>query len=204
MAQSVHLIGLMSGSSLDGLDIAWVEFSGAAPNLSWKLHAGSTVPLTSELKSTFQNVNVLSGLHLAELDAHFCKWMGGEVLSFIKKQGCNIDYVASHGHTLYHQPSNRYTVQLGNGGYLAAKTGIDTISDFRTTDVASGGQGAPFAPIADLHLFSKYPVSMNLGVLQISRAYQEIRPLPTMCVLVIKYSIIWQAHWALLMMKMVN
>lgn len=153
----------MSGSSLDGLDMAWVEFSGDLSHMEWHLHAGQTIALPPKIKERFRDVKSLTAHDLAFLDMEFCKWMSDCISQFIKRHSCPIDYVASHGHTLFHHPDHGYTVQLGNGGYIAGRTGVDTIADFRTTDVACGGQGAPFAPIADKHLFTSYTYLLNLG-----------------------------------------
>lgn len=164
----------MSGSSLDGLDMAWVEFSGNLTNIQWHLHAGKTIDLPPKIKQRFQDVHALSGQDLAFLDQEFCTWLANHVLQFKEDYRCPIDYLASHGHTLYHNPRHGYTYQLGNGGYIAGKTGVDTIADFRTTDIACNGQGAPFAPIADKHLFAAYNYLLNLGgIANITSTHEE-------------------------------
>lgn len=153
----------MSGSSLDGIDMAWVEFSGDLSQLSWKLHAGETISLPLDISTAFTDPTNLTATQMAALDSRYCKWTSEALKGFIQAHSCDIQYIASHGHTLFHNPHAGYTVQLGNGGYLAGHLGIDVISDFRTTDVACGGQGAPFAPIADRYLFEEYNYLLNLG-----------------------------------------
>lgn len=153
----------MSGSSLDGLDIALVTFNGKHPDIDWELKCANTISLPEELKASFEHIHQTSAKKLVQLEAQFCEWISQSVLEFVEANNLKVDYIASHGHTLFHEPQNKLTYQLGNGGYIAGATGIDTVSDFRSTDIFRHGTAAPFAPIVDAHLFSGYDFYINLG-----------------------------------------
>jgi len=98
-----------------------------------------------------------------QLDAQFGIFIGEAIKSWIGEKNINADLIASHGHTVFHEPALHFTTQVGNGAHIASITKIDTITDFRQADVANGGQGAPFAPVADRDLFSGYDGYLNLG-----------------------------------------
>lgn len=155
-------IGLMSGTSLDGLDICLSEFHFPEPG--FQILLAETIPYTSELKQKLKNSISLSGDELCRLDMEYGHFLGKTVREFIKRnQIPNPEFIASHGHTVFHNPKEGYTVQIGNGTAIFAETGIKTIYDFRTQDVALGGQGAPLVPIGDELLFGEYDGCLNLG-----------------------------------------
>jgi len=111
-----------------------------------------------------QSAVSLSGEELTNLDADYGYYLADCVLDFIQKFDCQeVDYIASHGHTVFHQPQNNFTLQIGSGAHIFAKTQIPVIADFRTQDVAMGGQGAPLVPIGDKLLFSDFDYCLNLG-----------------------------------------
>ncbi len=153
----------MSGTSLDGLDIAAVEFWETNGKWSFKLMESQTVSYTSEWKKRLETAHTLSGIELTKLDAEYGTFLGEEAGNFIVKTKFAADLIASHGHTVFHQPENSFTLQIGSGAQLAAKSNCLTICDFRTGDVAFGGQGAPLVPIGDSLLFSEYDYCLNLG-----------------------------------------
>lgn len=157
------VIGMMSGTSLDGLDIAAVDFFYSDENWSFKIAEAETVAYTSEWEDRLRNSPELSGEKLIQLNADYGRFLGQEINRFIKRTGFVPEIIASHGHTVFHQPDNHFTFQVGNGADIAAETGITTIADFRTGDVALGGQGAPLVPVGDRLLFSKYDACLNLG-----------------------------------------
>ncbi|MEQ1732238.1 MAG: anhydro-N-acetylmuramic acid kinase [Bacteroidia bacterium] len=160
----LRIIGLMSGTSLDGLDIACVDFDFNNNKINYTLVATSTIEYTSVFKQRLLNAIHLSGLELSVLSNEFAKLCAQHVTDFVQQhQLTGIDYVASHGHTIFHQPQHNLTLQIGNGAILAAHTGIHCVCDFRTTDVALGGQGAPLVPIGDKLLFSNYDACLNIG-----------------------------------------
>jgi anhydro-N-acetylmuramic acid kinase len=161
--ESFDVIGLMSGTSLDGLDIAHCNFI-FDDKWHFNLMHHETVPYANIQKNELANLENESAINYALFHTEFGKLMGNEVNKFIKKNKItNVDFIASHGHTVFHQPKNNLTTQIGCGAQIAAATGIETICDFRTKDVALGGQGAPLVPIGDELLFSDYDYCINLG-----------------------------------------
>ena len=153
----------MSGTSLDGIDIAYVKINNAN-NYTFEILNATTVAYTKEWKSALKKGFHLSGEELTKLDADYGVFLGKTIQKFIKENSIkSVDFIASHGHTIYHSPAKNYTLQIGNGPYITSITGIKSICDFRTQDVALGGQGAPLVPIGDLLLFSEYDYCLNLG-----------------------------------------
>jgi len=158
-----YIIGVMSGTSLDGLDIVYVKIN-AAENYSFEIVKAETIFYSNEWKSTLKEGFHLSGEKLVKLDADYGIYLGKTLLNFIEENNIEkLDFIASHGHTIFHNPEKKYTLQIGNGPYITSITGIKTICDFRAQDVALGGQGAPLVPIGDELLFSKYDYCLNLG-----------------------------------------
>lgn len=158
-----YCIGVMSGTSLDGIDITYVKISHTA-NYSFEIIKATTVSYTKEWKLALKNGFQLVGEDLTKLDADYGIHVGKVIQNFITKNNIKtIDFIASHGHTIYHNPAKNYTLQIGNGSYISSITGIKTICDFRVQDVALGGQGAPLVPIGDQLFFSKYDYCLNLG-----------------------------------------
>jgi anhydro-N-acetylmuramic acid kinase len=161
--ESFDVIGLMSGTSLDGLDIAHCKFI-FDNKWHFNLTYHETVFYSNEQKNELANLENESAINYMLFNTEFGKLMGNEVNKFIEKNKItNVDFIASHGHTVFHQPKNNLTTQIGCGAQIAATTGIETICDFRTKDVALGGQGAPLVPIGDELLFSAYDYCLNLG-----------------------------------------
>lgn len=158
-----NVLGLMSGTSLDGLDLALCQFEKNSSGWKYHLLQGVTYPLPDSFVQKVRAVDQLSGLELSFLDIEFANLSSEFVLNFQFKTKENIDLIASHGQTIFHQPSKGLTLQIGSGAIISSKTGIDTICDFRTTDVALGGQGAPLVPIGDQLLFSSYESCINIG-----------------------------------------
>ena len=157
------VIGLMSGSSLDGLDIAYVNFSHDNKKWFFQIVEAGNVPYTDEWKNKLSEAFNKNEAELKELDIEFGKYIGSITKKFIKKYELDPKLIASHGHTIFHMPEKGYTLQIGNGQEIANETGIMTINDFRTEDVKKGGQGAPLVPIGDKHLFADYPICLNIG-----------------------------------------
>ncbi|WP_456376311.1 anhydro-N-acetylmuramic acid kinase [Lutibacter sp.] len=156
-----YIIGVMSGTSLDGIDIAYVKINN---NYKFEIITATTVAYNKEWKTALKEGFHLSGEKLTKLDADYGIFLGEKIQTFIEKNKItNIDFIASHGHTIYHNPAKNYTLQIGNGPYITSITGIKTICDFRSQDIALGGQGAPLVPIGDMLLFSEYNYCLNLG-----------------------------------------
>jgi len=162
-----ELIGLMSGTSLDGVDICHVDFFYKNNKWSYKIHNARTQVYPAHLLKQLKNAVNLSGLELFSLDQQLGVFFGECINNFIADfsiQKNAITAIASHGHTVFHQPDKGLTVQIGCGESIAYTTGINTINDFRTKDVLHGGQGAPLVPIGDQLLFSEQADAfLNIG-----------------------------------------
>jgi len=157
-------LGLMSGSSLDGLDLALVAFDVANKEIkSWELLFAKELVFPSELKDRLSKAITLSSQKLAQLDHDLGVWMGASSANFIKDSNIEVDYIASHGHTVFHFADHGFTKQIGAAATMVSKTGIPVISDFRSSDMAHGGQGAPLAPVVEHYLYPGYEFYLNLG-----------------------------------------
>ncbi len=153
----------MSGTSLDGLDLVAVEFWQSAEKWNFNIVSAKTVSYSSEWMNWLSNSPTLPGEKLIELHTKYGRFLGNETKRFIQETNFYPDLIASHGHTVFHQPDLGFTFQIGNGADIAAITGITAVSDFRTGDVALGGQGAPLVPVGDKLLFSEFDYCLNLG-----------------------------------------
>ncbi|MFC2104916.1 anhydro-N-acetylmuramic acid kinase [Bacteroidota bacterium] len=160
--QSYKAIGVMSGTSLDGLDIVLCNFSYLD---TWKfnIEKSKTVEYSQGWKEELNNASKLNGLELLSLHKKFGRLIGESINTFLKNTDHEIVLIASHGHTVFHQPEKKLTLQIGDGYEIAALTRITTINDFRSMDVAFGGQGAPLVPIGDQLLFAEYDYCLNIG-----------------------------------------
>lgn len=169
--KQTQAIGLMSGSSLDGLDIAYCRlhtaWDGQAFSVkNWELLQADTLPFSEDWQQRLRQLPQASALAFCSAHAAFGHYLGGLVNRFLaenKLVGAPLDLIASHGHTIFHEPAEGFTAQIGDGAALAAVTGTTVICDFRTADVALGGQGAPLAPMADRMLFPGYDFYLNIG-----------------------------------------
>ncbi len=158
------VIGLMSGTSLDGVDIAYCKFTLKNKNWDFSIEVAQTFPYPPEWKNKLSTAHSLSGESLIKLHSAYGKYLAQICNQFIKqKKVKKVDLIASHGHTIFHQPQNKFTFQLGDGAALHSTTGYPVSFDFRSLDVALGGEGAPLVPIGDHLLFSDYDVCLNLG-----------------------------------------
>lgn len=156
------IIGLMSGTSGDGLDVAFVNFKKENQWL-FEIEEAKTYPFPDYLGKKLMNSHLLPALDLALLDVEFGRWMGEKVLEFCEEFEVKPLAVASHGHTVFHQPKLGLSKQIGNGWALHAACGLPVINDFRMLDVQLGGQGAPLVPIGDQLLFPQVDFCINLG-----------------------------------------
>lgn len=163
MLDVYHILGLMSGTSLDGLDMALCEFEHMDGAWEYRTLCCETVAYTDELVNQLQSVYSSTALELVKADAALANFMAEAVNAFVEKSTVRPDYIASHGQTIFHQPQLGFTTQIGSGAILASKTGIPVVCDFRSSDVALGGQGAPLVPIGDELLFGNYDACLNLG-----------------------------------------
>lgn len=157
----MDIIGAMSGTSLDGLDLALCRFERDGDRWRHRVLRAGTLPYDDVWRQRLAMAHTLSGLELTRLDRDFGRYIGACCKTFA--EGRPVDLIASHGHTIFHLPEERLTLQIGNGNDIAAVSGICTIADFRRQDVAVGGQGAPLVPIGDELLFPEYTACLNLG-----------------------------------------
>ncbi len=158
-----RVIGLMSGTSLDGLDIAYCTFTNSENNWNYRIDQTQCIEYDQKFKQQLKESIELPEQELKKLDLEFGKWIGTQLKKFVESNKLEVDLIASHGHTVHHRPDQGITVQIGDGAQIAMQTGIKTICDFRTLDVSLGGQGAPLVPIGDQLLFSEYEFCLNLG-----------------------------------------
>ncbi len=159
--EQLRIMGLMTGTSADELDMCLVEFSGKDKYPKFKIISSKNIKIPSKLSERFKNSQDLSGSEVASL--HF--ELGRFISDQIKNEKKQIDLVASHGQTLFHDPPN-YTFQIGEPSYIVNELNIPVIYDFRTMDVVNGGQGAPLIPIVDEYLFTDDDdtvATLNLG-----------------------------------------
>jgi anhydro-N-acetylmuramic acid kinase len=162
-ATSKTYLGIMSGTSLDGLDLALCQFDELNHKLNFKLMASETVKYSLDWKEKLNQVFNATAVDYFKLNGLYGTFIAEQVNAFLEKNNTTADFIASHGHTVFHQPSHGFTTQIGCGATIAALTSIDTICDFRSLDVALHGQGAPLVPIGDRDLFGNHEACLNLG-----------------------------------------
>ena len=153
----------MSGSSCDGLDMAMCHIEEVSGRVKWEIIDSITIPYSPTWKKSLQSAASCTGYELMKLDAALGEWIGHEIKMWSAGKNWDVDYIASHGHTVFHEPALGFTTQIGSGAHIAEQTCLPVLTSFRTADVAHGGQGAPFAPIADRALFEGYDAYLNLG-----------------------------------------
>jgi anhydro-N-acetylmuramic acid kinase len=158
-------IGLMSGSSLDGLDIVLASFHEHGGKWNYEIMEADCYGYSGEWTKRLKDAGNLSALDYQLLHTEYGHYLGEQVNKFISQK--NLDFqvalVASHGHTVFHLPAKRMTAQIGDGAAIAAETKLPVVSDLRALDIAFGGQGAPIVPIGEKLLFSEYEYFLNLG-----------------------------------------
>lgn len=162
--ENYNVIGVMSGTSLDGVDLAHIHFSVCSGKWSFEFLECDTVPYSDSWIETLKKAVTFSATALSELNTDYTKLLAGIITDFIAKNKLtNLDAVCSHGHTILHQPQNGFTLQIGNLAEIAKLINQNVVCDFRVADVNLGGQGAPLVPIGDRKLFSEYDYCLNLG-----------------------------------------
>ncbi|HVI45511.1 MAG TPA: anhydro-N-acetylmuramic acid kinase [Chitinophaga sp.] len=160
-----NVIGTMSGSSLDGLDIVFAELTEIRGQWSYVIKASESLPYEQEWVESLASATSLSAQDYLLLHTAYGHYSGRRIAAFIEKNQLDhkVHFIASHGHTTFHLPASRTTAQLGDGAAIATETGLPVITDLRAVDVALGGQGAPIVPIGEKYLFSGYQYWLNLG-----------------------------------------
>ncbi|WP_212000140.1 anhydro-N-acetylmuramic acid kinase [Chitinophaga sp. HK235] len=160
-----NVIGTMSGSSLDGLDIVFAELTEIRGQWSYVIKASESLPYEPEWVEKLASATTLPAREYLLLHTAYGHYTGKRILSFIEKNELDhkIHFIASHGHTTFHIPGSKMTAQLGDGAAITAVTGLPVITDLRAVDVAMGGQGAPIVPIGEKYLLGGYQFWLNLG-----------------------------------------
>ncbi|WP_299064733.1 anhydro-N-acetylmuramic acid kinase [uncultured Polaribacter sp.] len=162
-ANEIFVIGLMSGTSLDGIDLVYVKFLKEKYQY-FEVLASETISYSKEWKRILQEAIHFSADDLTVLNINYGELLGSVINDFVDSFSIKkIDFIASHGHTILHEPEKGVTLQIGDGQTIANATKQKVICDFRTQDVKLGGQGAPLVPIGDELLFSDYDYCLNLG-----------------------------------------
>jgi anhydro-N-acetylmuramic acid kinase len=157
-------IGTMSGSSLDGLDIVAVEFACIDAVWESKIIAAECLKYSNEWHENLKNARNLSAFDLLKLNIKYGHLNADYIQKFINKNNLNqVDLVVSHGHTVYHQPTNGFTLQIGDGQTMSVMLNLPVVCNLRAKDITLGGQGAPIVPIADLLIYSKFTACLNIG-----------------------------------------
>ena len=155
----------MSGTSLDGLDMAYVRFYGSPERPEYEILRAECVGYDAGWREKLRGAYYLTAEGITALDAEYGRYLGTTVRKFAERYHISdeVDFVASHGHTVFHRPDLGYNLQIGSGAWLHAVSGFKVICDFRTLDIAFGGQGAPLVPIGDKLLFGAYDYCLNIG-----------------------------------------
>ncbi|MBW8048868.1 MAG: anhydro-N-acetylmuramic acid kinase [Cytophagales bacterium] len=176
MASKYKVIGVMSGTSLDGVDIAFCHFENKDNRWNFKIIKAQTVYYNTQWKQRLENLSKLDALTFVKTDIDYGIYLGDIIKKFIEVEKIKPEFIASHGHTIFHRSNqstagsrllvvsnNLISAQIGNGAYIAATCTLPVICDFRSMDIALGGQGAPLVAIGDKLLFSEYELCLNLG-----------------------------------------
>ena len=162
--ETYTVIGVMSGTSLDGIDLSHIHFTIDKDKWSYFINESETISYSIDWLKKLKHAIDFSPSELEKLNQDYTELLGTIIVAFISKNKLkNIDAVCSHGHTILHQPQNGFTLQIGNLSKIAEITGQKVVCDFRVQDIKLGGQGAPLVPIGDRILFSKYDYCLNLG-----------------------------------------
>jgi anhydro-N-acetylmuramic acid kinase len=159
----ITAIGIMSGTSVDGLDIVAVEFSFSGGAWTYRILKSESIPYPGSFRKTLLEAIYLNGEELTKLDQRLGEYIGDKIINFCINEKFKADLIASHGHTVFHQPGRGITLQIGNGQTIYQKTNIRVINDFRKIDILRGGQGAPLVPVGDKLLFGEFDFCLNIG-----------------------------------------
>lgn len=161
---SYEVVGVMSGTSLDGIDLAHLHFRHDGQKWSFTIKEAVTIPYSHDWVAVLKTAIANDEEQLGELNRKYTALLGATIRDFISQNKIErLDAVCSHGHTILHNPSAGYTLQIGNLPQIAVISGQTVVCDFRVQDVQLGGQGAPLVPIGDRLLFSDYEYCLNLG-----------------------------------------
>ena len=160
-----NVIGAMSGSSLDGLDIVFAQLTEIRGQWTFEIKAADTLPYNADWTERLTNATRIPAADYLVLHSAYGRYTGEQITAFIDRHNLHhqVHFIASHGHTTFHIPGQHTTAQLGDGAAIAATTGLPVISDLRAMDVALGGQGAPIVPVGEKLLFPDFQYWLNIG-----------------------------------------
>lgn len=158
-----RVLGLMSGTSLDGLDVAYCEFNYKQGKWTYDIKKATTYAYDEDFKQKIRSMEETSAREFARFSVEIGHFFGKKAKAFLDTHSLDVDFVASHGQTIFHRPDLNYTTQIGDLSALCSEVQVKVIGDFRSMDVALGGQGAPLVPIGDEILFCDYENCLNLG-----------------------------------------
>ena len=159
-----NVVGVMSGTSMDGLDIAHVTLEELSEGKwNYSINAATTITYGEKWRLRLSKLRHQNSLVFHKTDRFYGQFIGESIQSFLAENELEADLIASHGHTVFHQPENNLTVQIGDGNSIYAFTGIPAVTNFRALDVILGGEGAPLVGVADQMLFGEYDMCLNLG-----------------------------------------
>lgn len=156
-------IGLMSGTSLDGIDLACCTFRETGGKWAFDVEIAETIPFDAKWLGRLSGITEQSGEIFAKTQVYFGHYLGQIVADFIQRHQLKPDFVASHGQTIYHQPHKNFTCQIGDGETMVTYLDCPLVTNFRNKDVAMKGQGAPLVPFGEQHLFPDHQLFLNLG-----------------------------------------
>ena len=161
--KTTRILGMMSGTSLDGLDMALCEFGKSSGNWTFRILHTAFTPYGPGMRSRLQGAISLPAHQLLAFHEEYGNWLGVQASKMLRDAGVPVHAIASHGHTVHHRPEEGFTFQLGAPQQVALVTECATVGDVRSLDVALGGQGAPLVPVGDRLLFGQYRFCLNLG-----------------------------------------
>ncbi|MEZ4886385.1 MAG: anhydro-N-acetylmuramic acid kinase [Chitinophagales bacterium] len=165
MTTTYKTIGVMSGSSLDGVDLAYCHFEEENGQWKFDILQAETIPFPPKWELRLSKLVMQNAVTFIKTHTFLGHYLGDMINDFINRHHLQseVDFIASHGHTVFHDPKNLFTSQIGDGAAISAKTRLPVVCDFRTCDVALEGEGAPIVPIGDIHLFGGHRFCLNLG-----------------------------------------
>lgn len=160
-----RVLGIMSGSSMDGLDMVYCLIEENAGEWSYQIEHGECMAFDPEWKNRLEDITRLSALELIRTHSALGRWIGYQANEFMERYGLEhkVHFISSHGHTVFHEPHHQMTFQIGDGAGISVITGLPVISDLRNIDVALGGQGAPIVPIGEKLFWKDFNYFLNIG-----------------------------------------
>ncbi|MBK8340037.1 MAG: anhydro-N-acetylmuramic acid kinase [Flavobacteriales bacterium] len=161
IGRTYRVLGVMSGSSMDGIDLAVCAFREEAEIWKHEVILARTAQFSSEMEQQLEAAMDGTAIDLARLHTHLGRAIGSACADVLREQPAEL--IASHGHTIFHRPAEGLTFQAGSGSHIAALAGVPVVCDFRTLDMAHGGQGAPLVPLGEKALFPGHIAFLNLG-----------------------------------------